>query len=48
MFREFGNPRNGATCSENLVGDCDDVFEECCEDVSYLDYLIIIEVMEIL
>jgi len=39
MAEEFGNPRNGATCSENLVGDCDDVFDECCEDTIDSDAL---------
>ena len=39
VSREFGKrlgtAPNGATCIENTLEECDDVFDECCENVSY-------------
>ena len=39
VSREFGKrlgtTPNGATCIENTLEECDDVFDECCENVSY-------------
>merc|ERR1712110_762570 len=39
MAEEFPNPRNGATCIENTLEECDDVFDDCCQNTIDSDTL---------